>query len=148
MGGAMGAFNQAMPTPGGAPKVRNPLMTFLIPIGTMVGGMILAAILSMIDPMLGVVGNLVYLAGVILNFVFMWGMTSELKRVTQNPDFHPWFLLIPCLNIYFMLIKVPEEVTKAKQMVRSSAPTRSIVVYFFLFLYALASDLNDVAQPR
>jgi hypothetical protein len=144
----MGAFNQAMPSPGGAPKVRNPLMTFLIPVGTMFGGGFLGGLLAAIDPSLGLIGNLIYFVGLVLFYVFAWGMTSELKNVTQNPDFHPWFLLIPCLNIYFMLIKVPEEVTKAKQMVRSSTPTRSIVFYFFLFHYALASDLNDIAQPR
>jgi hypothetical protein len=26
------------------------------------------------------------------------------------------------------------------------APTRSIVVYIFLWMYALASDLNDIAR--
>ena len=57
-----------------------------------------------------------------------------------------WPLFIPFYNLYFILIMLPAEVTKAKQMAGVQAPARGIVVYFFLWLYALASDLNDIAR--
>ena len=144
----MQAFNPGLPSPGGAPKVRNPLMTLLVPYGVIFGGQILGSILGAIEPALALVGSLVVLGGSILLLVYFFSMLGELKNVTQNQDFHPWFVLIPCLNYYFLWIKVPEEVTKAKQMVRSSMPTRSILLYIFIAPYALAADLNDIAQPR
>jgi len=45
-----------------------------------------------------------------------------------------------------MWIVLPAEVTKAKQMVNAQQPTRGIVVYIFLWLYALAADLNDISK--
>jgi hypothetical protein len=47
-----------------------------------------------------------------------------------------------------MWIQVPQQVTKAKQMVRAQNPTRGFIVYFLLFPYALAADLNDIARPN
>jgi hypothetical protein len=43
---------------------------------------------------------------------------------------------------------VPQQMTKAKQMARSQRPTRGFIVYFLIFLYALAADLNDLANPQ
>lgn len=145
--GAMGAFNAAM-DPSAKPKVRNPLMTLLVPYGLIVLGNILAGVLGAIEPSLAIVGSLVNLAGAVLYLVYAWGMLNELKRASNDPSFAPWMMLIPCFNIYFLAIKVPEQMTKAKQMARAQTPTRGIVLYFFLFLYACAADLNDVAQSQ
>jgi len=147
---AMGMVQQGMGGPmgpvGARPQRRNPLMTFLIPIGLQVGGNIIGAILGgAIDPSLMMVGSLISFVGTILTIVFMVKMLLELKNFTGDPDFNWWFMFVPCLNIYFLWVKVPEQVTKAKQMAGVQAPTRSIVVYIFLFLYALAADLNDLA---
>jgi hypothetical protein len=35
---------------------------------------------------------------------------------------------------------------KAKQMRGVQQPARGFIVYFFLFLYAFAADLNDIAK--
>ena len=141
-GGAMQGMAGGIPA-GAKPKTRNPLMTFLIPLGLNILGNILAPVLAGIDPSLALVGSLVSLAGTVMFFVFAIGMLLELKAYTQDSSFNWWFLFIPCLNIYLMLVLVPQQVTKAKQMARCANPTRGIVVYFFLFLYALAADLND-----
>ena len=47
-----------------------------------------------------------------------------------------------------MFVKVPEQVQKAKEKagIAQTKPARGIVLYIFLFPYALASDLNDIAQ--
>jgi hypothetical protein len=45
-----------------------------------------------------------------------------------------------------MWILIPGQVQKAKQMAGVQQPARGIVFYIFLFLYAFASDLNDLAR--
>jgi hypothetical protein len=73
-------------------------------------------------------------------------MVNEVKSVTRNDGFAWWPMLVPGYNIYWMWLLVPQEVTKAKQMVGAQAPTRSIVLYIFLWHFAFASDLNDLAR--
>ena len=41
---------------------------------------------------------------------------------------------------------VPGEMTKAKQWLRVQEPTRNVVLYWLIFPYALAADLNDLAR--
>jgi hypothetical protein len=150
-GGAMGAFGGAMGTPGapGMPSIRNPLMTMLIPGGIIGGGIILAIILGLISATLSsLVMLLAFLAGGGLGFYSTYKMLTELHGVTKDPEFNWWYILIPYFGTYFALIKVPEQVTKAKQMVRAQNPTRGLVVYLFLYPYALAADLNDIAKPN
>jgi hypothetical protein len=146
---AMGMVQAGMGAPmgpvGARPQRRNPIMTLLLPIGLQVLGNILAPILGSIEPMLAIVGSLVGMVGGILGLVFLIKMLLELKNFTGDPDFNWWFIFIPCLNIYFLWVKVPEQVTKAKQMAGVQAPTRSIIAYIFVGLYALAADLNDIA---
>jgi len=80
--------------------------------------------------------------------IAMWGMLNELQQYTRDEEFKPWYMFIPLLNYYFLWIKVPEQVTKAKQMAGSRNPQASgIVMYIFLGPYALAKDLNEVWDP-
>ncbi len=139
MGGPMGPV-------GARPQRRNPIMVLLMPAAIIVVGQIIGGILgSLIDPMVGLVGTVIALGGVIFALITLFKMLGELKNFTGDADFAPWFILIPCLQYYFAWVKVPEQVTKAKQMAGVQAPTRSIIVYIFLFQYALAADLNDLA---
>src|SRR5262249_52989752 len=103
----------AMAGAGARGKTRNPVMTLL---------------LGMICP--------------IYALIALWGMLSELQQYTNDENFKPWYILIPFLGIYFMLVKVPEQVTRAKQMAGSRNPQASGFFMYFLFgLYALAKDL-------
>jgi len=78
-----------------------------------------------------------------------WSMLNELQAYTRDENFKPWYMFIPMLNLYFLLVKVPEQVTKAKQMAGSRNPqASSIVLYLFLSYYALAKDLNEVWSPQ
>jgi hypothetical protein len=72
-------------------------------------------------------------------------MVSEVKSVTNNAQFAWWWSLIPIYNIYWMVLLVPQEVANAKRIVGVQEPVRSPVIYFFLFPYALAADINDLA---
>jgi hypothetical protein len=78
----------------------------------------------------------------------MWQMLNELQAYTRDEEFKPWYMFIPLLNYYFLWIKVPEQVTRAKQMAGSRTPqAQGIVLYIFLAPYALAKDLNEVWDP-
>lgn len=146
MGAAMGAFGAG--GAGGKPSVRNPILVLVLPFGLMFGGAILSAILGMIAWFLVFVGTLVTLAGVLLMLVYMIGMLRELGSYTRDPDYSWWWVFIPLLQYYFLWIVVPAQMSKAKQMagVEAQKPTKGIIFYVFLAPWALASDLNDIAQ--
>ena len=79
----------------------------------------------------------------------MWAMLNELQQATKDPEFKPWDLFIPFLNYYFLWVKVPEQVTRAKQMAGSrNQQAEGIVLDVVLPLYALAKDLNEVWDPN
>jgi hypothetical protein len=44
----------------------------------------------------------------------MWQMLTELQAYTRDEEFKPWYMFIPLLNYYFLWIKVPEQITRAK----------------------------------
>ncbi len=56
-----------------------------------------------------------------------------------------WWVLVPVYGIYWMVLLLPAEVANAKRAVGAPEPVRSAVLYFFVGLYALASDVNDIA---
>ena len=140
IGGAPGA--------GGRPTVRNPLMTLLLPAGLVVIGNVVGSVLVSITEMglFGAVGSLISFVGAILGLIATIKMTNELKAVTGNSGFAWWPIFIPFYGYYWMWVMVPAEMNKAKQMRGIQTPARGFIVYFFLFLYAFAADLNDIAK--
>lgn len=79
----------------------------------------------------------------------VWTMLNELKAYTRDENFKPWMIFIPFLGIYFWLFKVPEQVTRAKQMAGSRNPQSAGLFMYWLFgLYFLAKDLNEVWNPQ
>ena len=79
----------------------------------------------------------------------LWTMLSELKSYTRDDSFQPWWLLIPFLNLYFILAVLPAQVRKAKQMAGSRNPEpNNLLLYWFVGVYALANDLNQVWDPQ
>lgn len=149
-------FNQALQgfqaglSGGGRPKMRNPIMTMAIPIGFSILGNIVAVILAFILPnsLIGLanLGRLISLVGVVIAILAWKAMADELKSVTHNPQFNWWPIIVPVYNLIYLLTMVPPEVQKAKQMVGAQQPARSNILYFLLPLYAMAADMNDIAQ--
>jgi hypothetical protein len=139
-------LGQPLSTAGIGPKRRNALMTFLLPLAVMVAGAIASAVLAAIYPPLAAVGSLIQLGGSVWTLLLAIAMCNEIKSVTRNDSFAWWPILIPFYNLYWMLVLVPREVGKAKQMLGVQQGPRSAVLYFFLFLFALASDVNDLAR--
>jgi len=128
------------------PQHRDPRVTFLVPLGMVFGGVVLSTVLWMIFWPLGVVGDLVVLAGVALHVVVAIPMVNEVKAVTRNDGFAWWPLLVPLYNVYWAVVLLPEEIKKAKQLLGVKQAVRPPVLYFFALLYALASDVNDLVR--
>jgi hypothetical protein len=139
----------------GKPRMRNPVMTLLMPVILVFGGGILATIMGIVANAteigaLALIGSLFYMIGVfgggILWFISGARMMGELNGVTKSNAVAWWQLLVPMYNYYVMWILVPGEMAKAKQMAGVQQPARGIVVYLFFWLYAFAADLNDIAK--
>jgi hypothetical protein len=128
------------------PKRRNALMTWLMPMAVIFGGFVLSIILAFISASLAPIGSLVILGGAVWYLILTIQMANELKSVTRNQSFAWWPIFVPVYSMYWLWFLVPQEVSKAKQMIGVQAPTRSIVLYIFLWHFALASDLNDLAR--
>ena len=77
-----------------------------------------------------------------------WTMLTELQQFTRDEEFKPFYMFIPFLGMYFMWIKVPEQVARAKQMAGSRNPQpSSIALYILIPQFALAKDLNEIWDP-
>ncbi len=77
-----------------------------------------------------------------------YGMLNELKQYTKDESLQPWHMFIPVLNL-LMILKLPDIVTRAKQMAGSRNPqSAGLVMYLFLMPFALAKDLNQVWDPN
>jgi hypothetical protein len=152
-----GGFNQMMQIGAGAaaggnrPSVRNPLMVLLIPMGVIFGSVILMIILNFIHYLLGTLMLLGVLAGSGLALFWFVQMVLELKSFLGPSDElnnNWWWMFVPCLGLYWILVPLPAAVTRAKQMAGVGREARSPVLYLFLAMYALAADLNEVANPQ
>ena len=137
------------------PRVRNAVMTQLVPaimvFGSVVVGVTLAILAGAAEiPALAFLGLSVFflgaLLGGVLGFISVARMIGELRSVAQSQNLDWWMLLIPLFNLYVILVVIPGEVTKAKQMLRVQQPTRNVILYWLLSHYAFAADLNDIAR--
>jgi hypothetical protein len=123
-------------------------MTWLLPVIVIVGGGTVAFILSFFVSMLGMLAPLAALAGLVWLVVLAIQMVGELGTVTRNDAFAWWPILVPIYGMYWMWILVPQEVAKAKQLLGLGKPPQHILLYIFLWHFALATDLNEMAAQR
>lgn len=128
-------------TPAVVPTRRNALTTWLFP-----------TVFFLLAPPLGALlgttafrfaPNAAILVGLLLTLVAARAMIAELN-VAAGSNLTFWHFVIPIYGLYWAAVLVPQAMAVAKQRANKPAP-RSAVVYLFLFLYALASDLNDLA---
>ncbi len=146
-GGPAGAVMGAM-AGGSGPTRRNALMTMLLPLAVMVGGSILCTILTIVTGigLFGLLQLLFFLGGAAWGLMLFIPMVNELKFVTKNEQLAWWPIFVPIYNYYWMWVVIPAEVTKAKQILGVQQPVRPIVLYIFLWPFALASDINDMVR--
>jgi hypothetical protein len=120
---------------------RNALTTWLIPTVFFILAPPLGGLLG--TTMFRFAPNAAILAGVLLTFASAGAMVREINAAAGS-DLKAWHLLIPVYGLYWMAVLVPAQVAVAKQRA-GKPPPRGLVVYLFLFLYALAADINDLA---
>ncbi len=127
--------------------MRNAVMTMVIPFAIIVVGNVLGTVLAIVtgSAALAQLGQLVSLVGSVFALIQLYQMLNEIKSVTKNESFNWWFIFIPIYSIIWLLTTVRAEIGKAKQIVGAPQPVRAGVVYFFLALYAMAADVNDIA---
>ncbi len=139
----------AMGGEGDKPKVRNAMMVLILTTGLLVVGNILSNGLAVVGGTVAMIGGglggLLSLAGLVMFLYFSIVMMFELKKFLQE-DFMWWLIFIPCINLYLACLVLPPLVTKAKQKAGAAGEARSILWYFLVLPWALASDLNDIAQ--
>jgi hypothetical protein len=137
------------------PTLRNPVMTLLTPMLMVFGGVTVAIASAVAGAAMnssvlasagGGLGGLTELAGCVFLFISAVKMMGELRAITKADSLAWWGLLIPLYNLYVILVVIPGEMTKAKQWLRVQEPTRNVILYWLLFQYAFAADLNDVAR--
>ncbi|MGD0524077.1 MAG: hypothetical protein ABSE49_02970 [Polyangiaceae bacterium] len=136
----------------GKPRVRNPIMTLLLPLIIIFGSAIIGSVLigigegGILTTIGSAISGLGELAGFIVFAISAIRMQGEINSITKTGNLAWWKNFIPFFNYYVWWIVTPGEVQKAKQMVGVQQPARGIVVYFFIWLYAAAADLNDIAR--
>jgi hypothetical protein len=154
--GQMQGAMQGMPgmgyggAPGAKPTMRSAVMFGLVPelvyilVPTFIG--IIAGIVGVAE--LSYLGSLVQLGALVWWIMNMLKALNEMRNAAGNPSFPRWPIIIPIYNLIYWLTMVPKEVQKAKQMKGLQPSNRSLALYFFFPVFALQSDLNDIAaQP-
>jgi hypothetical protein len=146
--GAAGALVGTLASSGTkGPTRRNALMTMLMPFAVIVGGSIVCTVLSiLVSGLFSLLQMLFVFGGLGWFIVLTIPMVNELKSVTQNPNLAWWPILVPFYSMYWAWFIIPAEVAKAKQVLGVQQPPRAIVLYIFLWPFALASDLNDMVR--
>ena len=146
-GGPMVGTLKSSDAPLPAPTRRNALLTMLLPAVVIFGGVILSVVLALVvSPTLGSLASLFVLAGSVWYLLLAVQMVNELKSVTHSEELAWWPLIVPIYQLYFMWVVVPQEVGRGKQMLGVKQPPQNIVLYIFLWHFALASDLNDLVR--
>jgi hypothetical protein len=132
------------------PTRRNALMTLLLPFGVIIGGSIVFTILAMLLSSLASVFALLQMLCALGGsgwFIYTAiQMVNELKSVTNNASLAWWPIFVPFYSMYWAWFIIPAEVAKAKQMLGVQQAPRGIVLYIFLWPFALASDINDMVR--
>jgi hypothetical protein len=154
--GQMQGAMQGMPgmgyggAPGARPTMRNAFMFGILPelvyifVPVVIG--IIAGIVGVAE--LAYLGQLVQLGAMIWWLINMLKALNEMRNAAGNPAFPRWPIIVPIYNLIYWLTMVPKEVLKAKQMKGLQPSHRSLALYFFLPVFALQADLNDIAaQP-
>jgi len=150
MPGYGGAMQMGMGFAGGAgmkPQMRNAFMFGILPelVYIFVPGIFVGIANALEIGLIAMVGNLVQLGALIWWLLNMFKGLAEMRNAAGNPAFPRWPVFIPIYNWIYWLTMVPKEVAKAKQMRGLQPMHRSLALYFFFPVFALQSDLNDIA---
>ena len=133
---------------GSKPTTRNAFVIGIVPFILIVAFSVVFNILAAVLEMgfIGSIGGLFNLAVSVWYALNYLKVLDEMRNAAGNPTFPRWPIFIPIYQWIYAITMVPKEVQKAKQM-RGLAPTnKNIVLYFFFPLFALQSDMNELAS--
>ncbi len=97
--------------------------------------------------LLSVVSGLLSLAFLVWMLLNAMKALNELRNAAGNPSFPRWPIFIPIYNWIYWITMVPKQVQQAKQMRGLQPTTKNVALYFFVPVFALQSDLNELAGP-
>jgi len=83
----------------------------------------------------------------IMALFMIWGMVGDLNKITGGSR-SALALFVPMYNMWWLFSILPGEAAAAKQKAGSRTPARGGFLYLMFCGYALASDLNDIAEGR
>lgn len=125
------------------PTKRNPMMILAITYGGLFAASLVGQVLASATGV-GLLATALTGGAAGVFIVVMMTMVGELKRFNGS-DIAPWMVAIPLLNLWFLYVKVPEEMAQARQKAGLQGPPKPAWMYLVLSPFALASDLNDLA---
>ncbi|MBI4951739.1 MAG: hypothetical protein HY908_06870 [Myxococcales bacterium] len=129
------------------PTRRNAWVAYLLP-NTLQLLAVVLAIMGLVAQsvlILGIAAAL-FVGGWIVELVWYYQMGADLVRVTESREFSAFFALVPGLSRWFRWEAVPDAVESAKRRVGAIARRRHRFAYFFALAWALATDLNEIAD--
>jgi hypothetical protein len=152
MSPSVGAVHPAFAAAGviARPTKRNAFVVGILPlILAFVGTGVFVALSIVLDAGVFVFfAQLSQLGSAIWFLVTMMKGLHELRSAANSIAFPRWPVFIPVYNIIYWISMVPTEVKRAKQL-RGLPPTTSHIALYFLFpVFALQSDLNDLARAQ
>jgi hypothetical protein len=133
------ATNAAAPL---KPTKRNALLIFLVPVLCFAAAPPLGNFLG--QTAFSSAPSIATTMGALWFILHMARMSAEIASVTGE-KIGWWRIIIPIYGWYWQAVVLPAEVAKAKQKM-GKPPPRGLAMYLFLPLYALASDVNDLAS--
>ncbi len=126
------------------PTKRNALMVFLVPVLSFFAAPPLGALLGTTHFRFAPTAAILFGFGFF--FLTAGGMLRELNALNSGgAPLVLWHLLVPFYGQYLAYTVVQPRMAEAKQKA-GAPPARSAIAYVFVFLYAWASDLNDLAK--
>lgn len=127
------------------PTRRNALMTLLGPMLVAIAGGIVVGVLLYFVPLLAPLASLPGLVASVWYLIVAIRMIRELQVAAHEPL--PWWpIFVPLYNLYWMWLRVPQQVAKAKQNLGVGRPPCHILLYIFFWPFALATDLNEMVR--
>ena len=147
--GAPGLGYGGAPT-GAKPSMRNAFMFGIVP---EIVAFVIPQLFGVIAGIVGIsllytAGNIFYLAGLVWLCLNALKALDEMRNASGSTGFPRWPIFIPIYSWIYWVTMVPKEVQKAKQMRGLQPTSKNIVLYLFFPVFALQSDMNELAgQP-
>lgn len=127
------------------PTRRSPWARYLIPNACQFGGgaMVIIGLFAESIPLIGL-GVVLFIAGSLLEVIWLYMMAQELHRLTATNTFSPYFCMIPGISRWLRVDAIPDTMQIAKRRIGTPTRRKHRFAYFFLCKWAFSEDLNEI----